>query len=253
MLKKRIIPVLSLMNGRLVKTQAFSSWRDVGDPVASARIYNSQYADELVFVNINRDTRSIEPLLRIAVEVSKVSFMPLAFGGGIRTFADAAALIRSGADKVVVNSAVYRDYALVTQIAETFGAQAVIVSIDARRRTDGGFALYSDCGRKEEKYSLAEHVERATAAGAGEIMITSIDRDGGMEGYDIDLIRAAMAATKLPVIGSGGAGSYEHLRATFQETNVSALACASLFNFGDNNPIRAKAHLTNYGLDFKKV
>ena len=132
MLKKRIIPVQLLIDERLVKTVAFGTYRDVGDPVSSSRVYNAQNADELIFLNINRGERSIQPLLRVLERVSAVSFMPLALGGGIRSFADAATLIRHGADKVVVNSAVYNDPALVTRIADAFGSQAVVVAIDAK-------------------------------------------------------------------------------------------------------------------------
>lgn len=253
MLKKRIIPVLSLMNGRLVKTRGFESHRDVGDPVASARIYNSQYADELVFLNINRQDRTVEPLLSLIENVSKVCFMPLAFGGGIKTADDAAKLVRAGADKVVINSACYRNYSIISQIASVFGSQAIVVSIDVRRTPSGDYALFSNCGRNQEEISLRDHIRKCKESGAGEILITSIDHDGQMTGYDLHLIKRTIELSQIPVIASGGAGTYEHLREAFAETDVSATACASLFNFGDNNPIRAKAHLTNYGFNFKKV
>jgi imidazole glycerol-phosphate synthase subunit HisF len=253
-LKKRIIPIQLLLDGRLVKTVQFDAFRDVGDPVASSRVYNSQYADELVFLNISRTERSIDPMLRLLERVSEVTFMPLSLGGGIATSTAAAELIRHGADKVVVNSAVYRDYGLLRSIADDFGSQAVIVSIDVRKDGGGGeYTLYSDCGRRRESVGLEEHVERAVAHGAGEILINSIDRDGTMEGYDIELLRRVGGAADVPVIGCGGAGNYVHLKEAFLETGVSALACGSLFNFGDNNPIRAKAFLSNYGLPFKAV
>lgn len=254
MLKKRIIPVQLLIDDRLVKTVKFDGYRDVGDPVSSSKVYNAQYADELVFLNINRSERTISPLVRLLDRVSEVIFMPLALGGGIRSVADAVRLIRSGADKVIVNSAVFRDYDFVSQIAAEFGSQAVVVSLDARR--DPGtedYVLYSNCGRVAEDVSLEEHVGRVTEGGAGEILINSIDRDGTMKGYDMPLINRVVETTELPVIGCGGAGHYNHLKEAFLETGVSALACGSLFNFGDNNPIRAKAFLSNYGLSFKVV
>ncbi|MDQ3139128.1 MAG: imidazole glycerol phosphate synthase cyclase subunit [Pseudomonadota bacterium] len=254
MLKKRIIPVQLLLNGRLVKTRKFGDWRDVGDPVKSSGVYNSQYADELVFLNISREDRSIATLRAVVEAVSKVSFMPIAMGGGIGSAADAAELIRTGADKVVINSAAYRDTALITATAETFGAQAVIVSIDARFDLEkGSYQLYSDCGRAPENVTLAAHIERCIAAGAGEIMIQSMDRDGMMEGYDIELIQQVKALSTIPVIAAGGSGNYQHLKQVFEETDVSAVACGSLFNFSDSNPIRAKAFLTNYGIPFKVV
>jgi cyclase len=256
MLKKRIIPVqLLLASGRLVKTQRFDRWRDVGDPVASSRVYNAQLADELVFLNIDREHRSIDPLLPLLERVSEVCFMPLALGGGLRSARDAEVLIRHGADKVVVNSEVYRSPELVRDIAKTFGNQAVVVSIDARWEEETlSYGLYSNCGRARESVSLRAHVARVVELGAGEIFINSIDRDGTMSGYDTALIReVAAAAGTVPVIACGGAGTYAHMQQAFAETGVNALACGSLFNFGDNNPIRAKAFLSNYGLSFKVV
>ncbi|MBL8678065.1 MAG: imidazole glycerol phosphate synthase subunit HisF [Myxococcales bacterium] len=256
MLKKRIIPVqLLLASGRLVKTLRFDSWRDVGDPVASSRVYNAQLADELVFLNIDRERRTIDVLLPLLERVSEVCFMPLALGGGIRSARDAEVLIRHGADKVIVNSEVYRTPEIVSEIARTFGNQAVIVSIDARwDEASLSYVVSSNCGRTTEPISLRKHVARAVELGAGEIFINSIDRDGTMTGYDGALIREVVAAAgTVPVIACGGAGTYEHMRDAFVETGVNALACGSLFNFGDNNPIRAKAFLSNHGLSFKVV
>lgn len=254
MLKKRIIPVQLLLDGRLVKTKRFTAPRDVGDPVKSSAVYNSQYADELLFLNISRDDRSIDSLRPIMERVSEVSFMPMAIGGGIRTAEDAAELIRTGADKIVVNSSAYRDTSIIGATADRFGAQAVIVGIDARRHPESGrYRLFSDCGRVAEAVSLADHVGRVIEAGAGEIMIQSIDQDGTMEGYDIELVRQVKGVATVPVIAAGGSGNYQHLRDVFLETDVGAVACGSLFNFSDSNPIRAKAFLTNHGLNFKVV
>jgi cyclase len=255
LLKKRIIPIQLLIEGRLVKTVRFDRWRDVGDPVKSSAVYNSQYADELIFLNISRHNRQVKDLQDIIASVSEVSFMPIAFGGGIASADDASSLILNGADKVVVNSAAYRNPTLISAIADKFGSQAVIACIDVRWDSDReDYALYSDCGRRHEPVGLEEHVERLLKAGAGEIMIQSIDNDGVMGGYDTRLIgRVKEAASTAPVIAAGGAGNYEHMRAAFMETDVSALACGSIFNFTDSNPIRAKAFLSNHGLQFKKV
>jgi cyclase len=254
MLKKRIIPVELLLEGKLVKTNKFGTWRHVGDPVKSSGVYNSQHADELIFLNISREDRTISSLREIIERVSEVSFMPMAMGGGISSAADAAELIRTGADKVVINSAAYRDSFVIAQTAELFGSQAVITSIDVRWDPDSGtYQLYSDCGRLRENITLTEHVNRCISAGTGEIMIQSIDRDGTMEGFDIQLIREVMSIATVPVIAAGGSGNYVHLLDAFQETNVSALACGSLFNFSDSNPIRAKAFLSNYGIPFRAV
>lgn len=254
MLKKRIIPVQLLLDGRLVKPLRFGAYRDVGDPVKSSGVYNSQYADELIFLNINRDVRSIAALQKIIRGVSEVCFMPIAMGGGITTADQAAEIIITGADKVVINSVAYRDTSAISRTADSFGSQSVTVCIDVRHdEATGRYELYSDCGRRLERVSLEEHLHRVEAAGAGEIVIQSIDRDGTMSGFDIPLIRRAMAATALPVIAAGGSGNYEHMKDAFLETDVSALACGSLFNFSDSNPIRAKAFLSNYGLPFKVV
>jgi cyclase len=180
--------------------------------------------------------------------------MPLSMGGGIEAADDAAELIRTGADKIVVNSVAYRDRRAITETAERFGSQAVIVSMDARfDEARGVYALYSDCGRIRQSVSLEDHIARCVEAGAGEIMIQSIDRDGTTQGYDLELVRRAQAAARVPVIAGGGSGNYEHLKDLFLGTDVAAAACGSLFNFSDSNPIRAKAFLSNYGLRFKAV
>lgn len=252
MLKKRIIPVQLLLNGRLVKTVRFGEYRDVGDPVQSSKVYSDQDADELVFLNIDRERRGIDALLALLAPVSEVCFMPLALGGGIRTLPDAELLIRGGADKVVVNSACYADTELLRQIALRFGTQALVASMDVRR-SEHGFDLYSDCGRVHQPVTVEEHVRRVVAYGAGEILVNSIDRDGTMQGYDLELIERVTQCASVPVIACGGAGNYDHMRDAFSRTRVSALACGSLFNFGDNNPIRAKAFLSNYQIPFKVI
>lgn len=252
MLKRRIIPVQLLAGGRLVKPVQFGAWRDVGDPVKSSRVYNDQDADELVFLNVDRGERSIEPLLDVLRKVSEVCFMPLSVGGGIRSLDDARRLILSGADKVVVNSIAYAKSAVLTEIAGAFGAQAVICSVDVRREA-GSWRCFSGCGGEREGVSLLDHLRSVVEAGAGEILVTSIDREGTMVGYDVELLRQVSGAVSVPVIGHGGAGTYEHLKTAFLESGVDALACGSLFNFGDNNPLRAKAHLANAGIPLKVV
>jgi cyclase len=237
----------------LVKTVGFGDWRDVGDPVKSSAVYNSQYADELIFLNIDRDRSSVEPLVKLLYSVSEVCFMPLAVGGGIRSFEDAATLIESGADKIVINSAAYGDTDVLRRVADRFGQQAVVVGIDVRGSAEGGYTLVSDSGRTPQLGGLSDHIRACEAAGAGEFLVQSVDRDGTMTGFDLELLRQACAATRVPVIGAGGSGQYNHLKDAFLETEISALACGSLFNFSDSNPMRAKAFLTNYGLSFKVV
>lgn len=253
MLKRRIIPVQLLLDGRLVKTVRFGEWRDVGDPVKSSAVYNSQYSDELIFLNIDRKGGSVKPLADLLHAVSEVCFMPLCVGGGVRSFADAAYLIQNGADKVVINTVAYCDPHILSRVAERFGSQAVVVGIDARLGADGGYVALSNCGRDVAAVPVEEHMRVCEAAGAGEFLIQSVDRDGTMEGFDLPLLRLACSAAKVPVIGCGGSGQYNHLKEAFLETGVNALACGSLFNFSDSNPLRAKAFLSNYGLQFKVV
>lgn len=253
MLKRRIIPVQLLMNGRLVKSKRFADWRDVGDPVKSSAVYNSQYADELIFLNIARDRASVQALADLMQKVSRECFMPLSVGGGIHSFDDAAYLIQHGADKVVINSAAYTDKAMLSGLADRFGSQAVVVAIDVRRSADGSYTAWSNSGQQLEPVELQAHMHNCQLAGAGEFLIQSIDQDGTMEGFDIDLLRLACNVSNLPIIGCGGSGNYNHLKDAFLSTDVSALACGSLFNFSDSNPLRAKAFLSNYDLPFKVV
>jgi cyclase len=252
MLKRRIIPIQLLLNGRLVKSRCFENWRDVGDPVKSSAVYNSQYADELIFLNIARDRNSVNPLIELIQKVSEECFMPLAVGGGIRSFDDAAYLIQNGADKVVINSAAYSSRELISRIADRFGTQAVVVAIDAKRNGDCYVAMSASASHSEA-VEFDEHIHSCETAGAGEFLIQSVDQDGTMNGFDIALLRLGCSAANVPVIGCGGSGHYNHLKEAFIETDVSGLACGSMFNFSDSNPLRAKAFLSNYGLQFKVV
>jgi cyclase len=236
MLKKRIIPIQLLLNDRLVKTRQFDHFRDVGDPVASAKVYNAQYADELIFLNIDRKVNSVEPLKKVLDEVASVCFMPLALGGGIRAFADVAYLIRNGADKVILNSICYTNPELIKQVAECYGSQAVIVAIDARwDEEEKKYKIFSNCGSAAQSISLEDHIQRCLDLGAGEIFIQSIDKDGMMNGFDIRLIKKVSVLANVPVIACGGSGNYENLKEVFIETDASAVSCGSIFNFSDSN------------------
>ena len=178
--------------------------------------------------------------------------MPLAVGGGIRNYKDAATLIKRGADKVVLNTICYDNPQIISEIANNFGNQAVIVAIDVKKNPEG-YSLYSSCGQTIESVLLEEHCNNCINAGAGEILIQSIDQDGSMQGFDLELMRYIKNIVNIPIIALGGAGNYLHLRDVFLKSNVSAVACGSLFNFSDSNLIRAKAFLSNYNLDFKVV
>jgi cyclase len=250
-LKKRIIPLELISNRRLVKGVNFGAYRDVGDPVKSSAVYNSQHADELIVLNIERD-KGIQPLLEYIENISEVCFMPLTFGGGISSFADASELIARGADKVCVNSICYTKPQIVSDIRDNFGAQAVVVSIDVRY-DNNQYVLYSNAGKDVEKVTLEEHIAHMIEAGAGEILLQSIDRDGTMQGYDVKLAQLAMELTDIPVLIAGGSGDYQQLRSLFEHADVNGVVCGSLFNFSDSNPVRARSYLLNYGLPFKLV
>jgi cyclase len=251
MLKRRIIPIELLDDGRLVKTVGFSTHRDVGDPVKSSQVYSDQDADELVLLNIAREHRDVEALVDVVARIARECFVPFTVGGGIRSLEDAARLFAAGADKVLVNSAAYAQPSLITEIGDRYGQQAVVVGIDARSEATG-FVVFSDCGRRQESVSLCDHVAIVVAAGAGEIMIQSIDRDGTMVGYDLSLLQTVISLSSVPVIVAGGAGDFMHLKQVF-DAGADAAACGSLFNFGDNNPLRAKAFLKNYNIPLKRI
>lgn len=252
MLKRRIIPVELLLNGRLVKSTRFAAHRDVGDPVQSSRVYSDQDADEILLLNIGEGASSFDQLVNILGEVAKCCFVPLTAGGGIRSVGDACRLFEVGADKVSLCTAAFSDTALLRDLAMRFGSQAVVVCVDVRRQPDGSLSLHSERGSRDEAVDLATHLQRIADAGAGEVLIQSIDQDGVMKGYDSELVRQVTGLTVLPVIALGGAGQIIHLKDAF-DAGAEAAACGSLFNFGDNNPLRAKALLKNYGVPLKRI
>jgi cyclase len=252
MLKKRIIPVELLNRGRLVKTVAFGSYRDVGDPLKSSQVYSDQDADELILLNIDRERRDVRETANYLRKITGKCFMPVAAGGGISTIDDAKLLFDSGADKVVVNSSAYISLQLLERIASRWGSQALVISMDVMRDVNGSYLLKSDCGRKAEDRNLFDHIQSMIKNGAGEILINSIDNDGMMNGYDCGLISVLRPVCSIPMIICGGAGGYPHLKDAF-DLGVNAVACGSLFNFGDNNPLRAKAFLKNYNIPLKQV
>lgn len=252
MLKRRIIPVELLHRGRLVKTVAFGAFRDVGDPLKSSQVYSDQDADELILLNIDRERRDPRETAVILRDIVSKCFMPIAVGGGVRCIDGAALLFEAGADKVVVNTAAYRDSALLDGIISRWGGQALVVSIDVARVATGGYVAKSECGRTEEAVDLMQHVASVIDAGVGEVLINSIDNDGAMAGYDLALIDLIRPACPVPLIVCGGAGQYLHLKEAF-ERGANAVACGSLFNFGDNNPLRVKSFLKNYNVPLKQI
>ena len=251
MLKRRIIPIQLLSRSRLVKTRKFKNPRDVGDPIMSSRVYSNQDADELILLNIDRVEDSLDSLLETTSNILKECFVPFTVGGGIRSLNDAEKLFATGADKVVINTMALKKPTLISEIAESAGSQALVVGIDVRFN-NGEYVVYSDCSETAEKIKLSQHIQNIITLGAGEILIQSIDRDGEMQGYDLDLLEKVISESDIPVISAGGAGNFKHLFDAF-EIGVDAVACGSLFNFGDNNPLRAKAFLKNLGVPLKKI
>jgi cyclase len=245
MLARRIIPCLDVAGGRVVKGVHFESLRDAGDPVGQASRYDADGADELVFLDISASPDERRTTLEMVGRVAEAIFIPFTVGGGIRTVGNAGDALRAGADKVSVNTAAVRDPSLVSRLAESFGSQCVVAAVDVRRR-DGRYAVVVNGGREETPLEAIEWVRRLEALGAGEILLTSMDRDGTGAGYDLELLRAASAAVSLPVIASGGAGNLEHLAQAFAAGAHGVLA-ATIFHFQGSTLPEARAYLRERG------
>jgi len=252
MLKKRIIPLLNFIDNKLFKSIKFNKLINVGDPIRAAKIYNDSDADEIILLNINRYKRNVKETSYLLDKLSKNCFMPISVGGGIKNFNDAKSLFDAGADKVIINSLSYKDHSLIKTISKKYGSQSIILSIDVRFQNNT-YKLFSNCGSKLETVTLREHIIKMENNMIGEILINSIDRDGTMEGFDNKLLKLTSSITSKPIIACGGAGNFNHLKNAFVNNRISAVACGSLFNFGDNNPIRVKNYLSNYNLDFKLI
>jgi cyclase len=252
----RVIPCLDVTDGRVVKGTNFVDLRDAGDPVELAARYDLEGADELVFLDItassdNRDT-TIEMVRRVADEV----FIPFTVGGGIRTLEDARRMLRAGADKVSVNTAAVERPDLISEIAAEFGAQCVVCAIDAKRRSDdpaGGWEVYLHGGRTPTGIDAVEWAQEAVRRGAGEILLTSMDRDGTREGFDLDLTQAIVDAVTVPVIASGGVGSIEHLVEGVAVGRADAVLAASIFHFREHTVADAKAEMSAAGIHVRPV
>jgi len=247
MLARRIIACLDVRNGAVVKGVRFAGLRDAGDPAELARRYNTEGIDELVILDITATLEERRAIAEVVRAVSRELFIPLTVGGGIRSDADAAAAIDAGADKVSVNSAVIRDPDLITRLAARYGSQAVIVAIDAKQH-DGGWMVYARSGTAAAQQQAAEWAKQAEARGAGEILLTSIDRDGTRSGFDCELTAAVSGAVSIPVIASGGAGTFEHFKDVFTIGRADAALAASIFHFSEHAVADLKAYLREAGL-----
>jgi cyclase len=252
MLAKRIIPCLDVNDGRVVKGIRFLSLADAGDPVEQGKRYDDEGADELTFLDITASSNKRDIVSGLVRRVADEVFIPFTVGGGLRSVEDIRAVLRSGADKVTLNTAAIENPDLIKEAAETFGSQCVVVAIDARRRDanqpEPGWELYTHGGRKNVGIDALEWARRAEQLGAGELLLTSMDRDGTKLGYDLELTRAVSSTVRIPVIASGGAGTVEHFFDALTVGGASAVLAASLFHFGELSITQVKDHLRSRGV-----
>lgn len=253
MLAVRIIPCLDVANGRVVKGVNFVGLRDAGDPVELAKHYDQEGADELCFLDISASHEGRGTLLDMVERTASQCFMPLTVGGGVRGVEDFRALLLAGADKVAVNTAAVKDVGIVAKAAERFGSQCVVVAIDARRTGPGEWQIFTHGGREPTGIDAIGFARNVASKGAGEILLTSMDKDGTKDGYDLELVRAVSQAVRLPVIASGGVGSLDHLVAGIKTGGASAVLAASIFHYGTFSIAQARKALMDAGLPVRKL
>lgn len=249
----RVIPCLDVDAGRVVKGVNFVGLRDAGDPAELAARYDEQGADEVVFLDITASSDARETTVEAVRRTAEQVFIPLTVGGGIRSVDDARRLLRAGADKVGVNTAAVARPELVSELSAEFGAQCVVVAIDARRRAGAGFEVFTHGGRRPTGIDAVAWAAECQARGAGEVLLTSMDRDGTRDGYDLDLTRRVVDATNVPVVASGGVGSLDHLVAGAVEGGADAVLAASIFHFGEFTVGDAKEHMSAAGVCVRPV
>ena len=251
-LAKRIIPCLDVTSGRVVKGVNFVELRDAGDPVEIARRYDEQGADELTILDITASSDDRDLILHVIEEVAAQVFIPLTVGGGVRKVEDVRRLLNAGADKVSINTSAVTNPALVAEASGRYGAQCIVVAIDAKRRADGsGWEVFTHGGRKPTGLDAVQWAQRMQSLGAGEILLTSMDRDGTRVGFDLELTRAVSDALEIPVIASGGVGSLEHLAAGVLQGHADAVLAASIFHFGEYSITQAKQHMAGCGIEVR--
>ncbi|MDE3175969.1 MAG: imidazole glycerol phosphate synthase subunit HisF [Pseudomonadota bacterium] len=248
MLKSRVIPCLDVKDGRVVKGVNFVNLRDAGDPVESAIAYDKAGADELCFLDITASHENRGILLDVVRRTAEVCFMPLTVGGGVRKIEDIRQLLLAGADKASINSAAVADRQFVRAAAEKFGSQCVVVAIDAKKAGPGRWEIFTHGGRRPTGIDAVEFAREVTALGAGEILLTSMDRDGARIGFDLELTRAVADAVPIPVIASGGVGNLDHLADGVLRGHASAVLAASIFHFGEYTIRQAKEHMAAAGI-----
>ena len=253
MLAKRIIPCLDIDKGRVVKGVNFVNLIDAGDPVEIAKAYDVIGADEIVFLDITASSDGRKTAVEILSRASEQVFLPLTVGGGIRTVEDFRTMLSAGADKIAVNSAAIKNPSLITEAAVRFGAQCVVLAVDAKRNAQGRWDVYLNGGRVNTGLDAVEWIERAAALGAGEVLLTSMDRDGTKAGYDLELTRAAAEAVNIPVIASGGAGCMQDFADVLTEGKADAALAASLFHFNEIGMRELKEYLAQRGIPVRRI
>ncbi|MEZ0328308.1 MAG: imidazole glycerol phosphate synthase cyclase subunit [Dissulfuribacterales bacterium] len=252
MLKVRIIPTLLWKGTGLVKGMGFDSWRRVGTVLPAIKVYNLREVDELVILDITATNEGKEPDYETIADWAQECFVPVTIGGGIRNLEQIRRLLKCGADKIAINSAAYERPQLISEASNRFGSQCVVVSIDARKTSTGDYECYSHSGKRPTGMRPAEWAKRCEALGAGELLITSMERDGTMLGYDLELVQQVANEVKIPVIASGGAGSPLHMLQAIQRS-ASAVAAASMFHFTEQTPAECRDFLLNHGIPVRKV
>jgi cyclase len=252
MLKVRVIPCPDVKDGRVVKGVRFVDLRDAGDPVEQAAAYDAAGADEIMFLDITASHEARGAMLDVVARTADVCFMPVSVGGGIRTVEDARRLLRAGADKISLNTAAVEDHDLITRCADAFGSQAVVAAIDAKRAGDG-WGVFTYGGRRDTGLDAVAYAALAVEKGAGEILLTSMDRDGAKSGYDLELLAAVTAAVGVPVIASGGAGEARHLVDAVKVGGADAVLAASIFHFGEIAIGEAKAAMAAAGIPIRPI
>ena len=248
MLKKRIIPCLDVDNGRVVKGVNFVDLVDAGDPVEQAKIYNDEGADELCFLDITASSDNRKTLLDVVQKTAENCFIPLTVGGGVRTLDDIAKLLHSGADKVSINTAAVQNRNLVSEASNKYGASTIVVAVDAKKVKDQKWQVFTHGGRKNSGIDVLKYSKQMEENGAGELLVTSMDRDGTQVGYDIDLMTKISSKVNIPVIASGGVGNLDHLVDGIKLGKVSAVLAASIFHYGKHSLKEAKEYLDSKGI-----
>ena len=247
MLKNRIIPCLDVKNGRVVKGINFVDLQDAGDPVEQAKIYSDGGADEICFLDITASNENRDTIYEVVKETSKKCFVPLTVGGGVRNIEDINKLLNCGADKVSINTAAVQDANVVVESSKKFGSQCIVVAIDAKKNGDK-WDVYTHGGRNNSGLDALEFAKKMEDSGAGELLVTSMDRDGTQIGYDIDLMKNISKKVNIPLIASGGVGNLDHMVEGIKEGNASAVLAASIFHYGTHSVIEAKEYLNNKGI-----